>query len=101
MTYSCAKAALNAYIKCSANYFGEKGIRINGIAPGNIIFEGSSWEKKVKQNKKLTDDILKNKVPLSRFGTPEEIAELACFLSSPKAEFVTGSIWDIDGGQSY
>ena len=101
LTYSCSKAALNAYVKCSANLFGEKGIRINAIAPGNILFEGSSWDKKIKQNKKLTDNILKNKVPLSRFGNPEEIADLACFLSSPKAAFVTGSIWDIDGGQSF
>ena len=99
--YSVSKAALNAYVKCSANLFGEKGIRINAIAPGNILFEGSSWDKKIKQNKKLTDNILKNKVPLSRFGNPEEIADLACFLSSPKAAFVTGSIWDIDGGQSF
>ena len=100
LTYSCAKAALNAYVKCSANSFGAKGIRINAISPGNIIFEGSSWEKKIKQNKKLTDDLLNKRVALSRFGKPEEIANLACFLASPKAEFVTGSIWDIDGGQN-
>ena len=56
--------------------------------------------KKIKQNKRLTDNLLKNKVPLSRFGKPEEVADLACFLASQKADFVTGSIWDIDGGQN-
>ena len=80
---------------------GKRGIRINAIAPGNIIFSGSTWERKLREEKSSVEKMLKDNVPLSRFGTPEEIGELACFISSDKARFVTGSIWDIDGGQQH
>tara|TARA_B100001989_G_scaffold248127_1_gene221319 strand:+ start:301 stop:1053 length:753 start_codon:yes stop_codon:yes gene_type:complete len=99
LTYSCAKGALNTYVKGIASSLGKKGVRINAIAPGNIIFPGSTWAEKIKNDKKAVDKILDEKVPLSRFGNPEEVAELACYLASSKGEFVTGSIWNIDGGQ--
>ena len=50
ITYSTSKAALSSYIKLSAKLFGKFGVRINGIAPGDIIFEGSGWDKKIKEN---------------------------------------------------
>lgn len=97
--YSVMKSALNAYVKCSARPLGEKNIRINAIAPGNIMFEGSVWEKKKMENPSLVKKILKDEVSLHRFGKPEEIAELAAFLSSPRSSFITGSVYVIDGGQ--
>ncbi len=99
VTYSVAKSALNTYIKSISKFFGKKGVRINGIAPGNIIFPGSTWEKKLKNNKKNTQEMLLNIVPLNKFGKPEDIASLTLYLSSDKSNFVTGSIWTIDGGQ--
>ena len=50
ITYTVAKAALNTYVKGIAKPLGKKGIRINAIAPGNILFKGSSWEEKIKKN---------------------------------------------------
>ena len=97
--YSVIKSALNTYVKYSARPLGEKNIRINAIAPGNIMFKGSVWEKKKKQNPSLVNKILKNEVSLHRFGNPKEIANLAVFLSSPKSSFITGSVCVIDGGQ--
>jgi NAD(P)-dependent dehydrogenase (short-subunit alcohol dehydrogenase family) len=97
--YSVIKSALNTYVKYSARPLGEKNIRINAIAPGNIMFKGSVWEKKKKQNPTLVNKILKNEVSLHRFGNPKEIANLAVFLSSPKSSFITGSVCVIDGGQ--
>jgi 3-oxoacyl-[acyl-carrier protein] reductase len=97
--YSVSKSALNTYVKCSARPLGEKNIRINAIAPGNIMFEGSVWEKKKKKNPSLVKKLLKNEVSLHRFGTPTDIANLAAFLSSPKSSFITGSIYVVDGGQ--
>jgi len=97
--YSVSKSALNTYVKYSSRSLGEKNIRINAIAPGNIIFEGSIWEKKLKKNPSLVKKLLKNDVSLHRFGTPTDIANLTVFLSSSKSSFITGSVYVVDGGQ--
>ena len=78
---------------------GKDGVRINGIAPGNIIFPGSSWESKQSLDPKSTENMLADLVPLKKFGEPKDIASLALYLSSDLSGFVTGSIWKIDGGQ--
>lgn len=99
LTYSVAKSALNSYIKGISRPLGKEGIRINGIAPGNIIFKGSVWEQKIKSDKILVESYIKNNVALNTLGNPEDIANIAFYLTSPLANFVTGSIWCADGGQ--
>tara|TARA_X000000368_G_C22855752_1_gene634218 strand:- start:11 stop:757 length:747 start_codon:yes stop_codon:yes gene_type:complete len=99
ITYSVAKAALNHYIKLSAREFAKNGIRINGIAPGNILFKNSVWDKKIQNNKRETIKMLNDNVALKRFGSISEIASLVLFLSSQESEFITGSIIPVDGGQ--
>ena len=83
-----------------SRFLGKKGIRINGIAPGNILFEGSSWSQKIKDNKEDVYKMINDEVPLNKFGTDEDISNLASWLLSKKAEFVTGSIFVSDGGQT-
>ncbi len=99
LTYSTAKCALNFYIKGIARKLGEDGIRINGISPGNIMFEGSSWERKLLKEPDKVYKMLKKNVPLSKFGSPQDIANLCIWLSSKEASFCTGSIFRVDGGQ--
>lgn len=97
--YSIAKSALNSYVKNSSKPMAKFGIRINAIAPGNILFKGSVWEKKLEKNKSRVLDMISKKVSMNRFGTPEEIANLTAYVSSPLASFVTGNILVADGGQ--
>ena len=99
ITYSVAKSALNSYVKMNSKILGQKGVRINAIAPGNIIFKGSTWEKKIKKNKKKIMKNLNLNVSLKKFGNPKSIADICLFLASEKSHFVTGSVWIVDGGQ--
>lgn len=99
-TYSVAKAALNAYVKSSSRSLGELGIRINGVSPGNILFEGSIWNKKLMEDEQKVLEMLEQDVPVKKLGQVQDIGELCCYLSSPHAKFITGSIFVADGGQT-
>lgn len=99
VTYSVAKAALNAYVKSIARPLGKSGVRINAIAPGNIIFPGSVWEQKLSDNPACVLGMLKSEVALGKLGDLKDVAELTCFLLSEKSKFATGAIWTLDGGQ--
>tara|TARA_B110000858_G_C17683193_1_gene417593 strand:- start:25 stop:798 length:774 start_codon:yes stop_codon:yes gene_type:complete len=97
--YSTAKAAIIALAKNMSRKVAPN-IRVNVISPGNVYFDGSSWDKKIKQNKKQINEMIKTKVPMNRFGTPSDIASSAVFLCSDKASFITGATLVIDGGQT-
>ena len=98
--YSAAKAALNAYIRGMSLPLGLDGIRINGVALGNILFKGSVWDEKVKENASAVDQMLADNVPLKRFGSLTHATNLTLWLSSPLSGFNTGSIHLCDGGQT-
>lgn len=99
LPYSIAKSALNMYVRTASKYLASLQIRINAIAPGNIMFKDSIWDKKLQKNPKQVKNFLNQEVPLKRFGTPDEIGNLTAFLSSPLASFITGETIIIDGGQ--
>lgn len=100
ISYSVAKAALNKYASFRSAELAKLGIRLNIISPGNILFKGSSWEKKLKNNFNKTKKLINTEVPMQRFGNIDEISNLALFLASDKSNFITGSNIIIDGGQS-
>lgn len=99
VTYSAAKASLNAYVRGVARPLGKQGIRINAIAPGNILFDGSVWSRKLDEDTDAVNLMLERDVALNRLGTPKNVADLTAYLVSPRSNFVTGGIWTIDGGQ--
>jgi NAD(P)-dependent dehydrogenase (short-subunit alcohol dehydrogenase family) len=99
VTYSVAKAALNAYVRGIARPLGKLGIRINAIATGNMLFPGSVWERKLAENPIGVQDMLSRDVALGKLGSPQDVSELASFLLSEKSGFATGAIWTLDGGQ--
>jgi len=100
LPYSAAKAALVNYGKNLARQVGPYNVRVNCVAPGNILFPGGSWERHLSERR---DEVLQHinaEVPLQRFGRPEEIADLIVFLSSERAAFITGACMVADGGQT-
>lgn len=99
VAYASAKAALVAYARNIARPMGRKGIRVNVVSPGNILFPGSSWETKLADHRETTEEMLAREVPLNRFGTVEEVADVVTFLASRRAGFVAGANWIVDGGQ--
>ena len=101
VTYSAAKAALNSYVRGIARPLGKQGIRINAIAPGNILFDGSVWSRNLAEDESAVKKMLERDVALNQLGTPMNVAELAAYLVSPRANFATGGIWTLDGGQAH
>jgi len=100
ITYSAAKSALHAYVRGIARPFGAHGVRINAVAPGNISFDGSAWEKRMSDDKEGVEDMLRSEVSLGRLGKVEDVANLVAYLASPTSGFATGQVWTVDGGQT-
>ena len=100
LPHSASKAALIMYAKGLSRKLANDGIRVNTIAPGNIIFPGGNWDKKSEVNPEAVKKMIDEKVPLKQFGQPSDIGHISAFLLSEKARFITGSCIVVDGGQT-
>jgi 3-oxoacyl-[acyl-carrier protein] reductase len=89
VNYSAAKAAVIGATKALAQEIGKKNVTVNAVAPGFI---------KTDMTKDLNESELKGMIPLNRFGSPEEVAEVVCFLASGNSSYVTGEVISVNGG---
>lgn len=96
--YAAVKALVINYTTSQAAALAKDGIRVNAVAPGSIEFPGGTWEKRRAEDPALYNRILAS-IPFGRLGEPEEVADVALFLASPLARWVTGQTIVVDGGQ--
>jgi NAD(P)-dependent dehydrogenase (short-subunit alcohol dehydrogenase family) len=97
LAYCVSKAGLNMMTKVMAIEWAAKGVRVNAIAPGYVQTEFITM---LSARGILDAEKLARRTPMGRIGTPEEIGEVAVFLASPAASFITGEILTVDGGWS-
>ena len=98
--YNTTKSALISVAKIMAMELGKDGIRVNTVAPGSIRFPGGSWDKRCMDDPDGMAEFISSNLPIGRFGTVEEVANVVAFVSSPRASWVSGTCINVDGVQS-
>ncbi len=90
----CAKAGLHSWAKGLSRMVGPHGITVNCIPPGRIHSEQilRNYTPEYRQWQ------CENEIPMGRYGEPEDLANLVCFLASPRASYITGAVIPVDGG---
>jgi 3-oxoacyl-[acyl-carrier protein] reductase len=99
--YNASKSGLISAARVMSRELASEGVRVNCIAPGSILAPGGSWEARQRQDPEAIAEFVRRELPLGRFGSAEEVANLAVFLGSDRASLITGSCITADGGQSH
>ena len=98
--YNAAKAAEISFTTSLAREVASKGVTVNSIAPGSILWEGGSWSRRQQADPDGTAAIVRAEMPLGRFGTAEEVANVVVFICSQQASLINGACIAVDGAQS-
>jgi len=98
--YNTTKSAIISLAKVMAAELAGHGVRVNSVAPGSIRFPGGSWDKRYTEDPEKMEEFIAQNLPIGRFGTVEEVANVVCFLASERASLVTGTCINVDGCQS-
>jgi len=89
-----AKAAMHSWAKGLSREVGKRGITVNSVPPGRIISEQilRNYPPEFRERESRED------IPVGEYGQPEDLANLVCFLASPRARYITGAVIPVDGG---
>jgi 3-oxoacyl-[acyl-carrier protein] reductase len=98
--YNAAKAAENSFVKSLAREVAAKGVTVNAVAPGSILWPGGGWYRRLEADPEGIADFVRQDMPLGRFGMVEEVASVVAFVCSKQASLVNGAVIAVDGGQS-
>lgn len=98
--YNAAKAAEISMVTSLAREVAADGVTVNAVAPGSILWEGGSWDRRQKADPEAMKGWIALELPRLRFGTPEEVAAVVVFLCSEPASLVNGATVAVDGAQS-
>jgi 3-oxoacyl-[acyl-carrier protein] reductase len=99
--YNTTKSAMISAARIMALELAPEGIRVNSVAPGSIRFPGGSWDRRVKEDPEKMAAWVADNLPLGRFGTVEEVANVVAFLASPRSSLLTGTCIPVDGSQGH
>ncbi|MEM7572564.1 MAG: SDR family oxidoreductase [Bacteroidota bacterium] len=96
--YAASKAALNSFTRTAATELAPRKIRVNAVNPGPVSTPIFGKTGMPEEQLNGFAEAMQNRVPLKRFGQPEDVAKLVAFLASDDASFITGGEYNIDGG---
>jgi 3-oxoacyl-[acyl-carrier protein] reductase len=98
--YAAAKAAEIHLAASLGRELGPDRIRVNAISPGSILFPGGGWDRRRRNDAEAFESWVRTELPLGRLGTVEEVADVACFLLSARASWISGTNVVVDGAQN-
>ena len=97
--YNTTKSAMISAARIMALELAPEGIRVNSVAPGSIRFPGGSWDRRCREQPEAMEEFIRQNLPLGRFGSVPEVANVVAFLASPRASLLTGTCIPVDGAQ--
>jgi len=97
--YNAAKAAEISMVKSLAQDVAAKGVTVNSIAPGSILWEGGGWHRRQQADLDGIAEFVRREMPMGRFGTVDEVAAVVALVCSRQASLLTGACIPVDGAQ--
>jgi 3-oxoacyl-[acyl-carrier protein] reductase len=98
--YNAAKAAEISFVRSLAREVASRGVTVNAVAPGSILWTGGGWDRRQKADPEAIAEFVRQDMPLGRFGKVDEVASVVTFVCSMQASLVNGAVIAVDGGQS-
>lgn len=97
--YNAAKAAEISMVKSLAREVAAKGVTVNGVAPGSVLWEGGGWHRRQQADPEGIAEFVRHETPMGRFGTVDEVASVVAFVCSLQASLLNGASIAVDGAQ--